>query len=85
MIPLVQAASLKAMKGMTMRKRIGIVVMIAAVGALALGLGGRFSLRDVPAFISPAAAYVNRAVSPVQIQNSARADWSGCIPSLGGC
>jgi hypothetical protein len=73
------------MKGMTMRKRIGIAILIAMVGAVTLGLGGRFSLRDVPALISTAAAYVNRTVSPVYVQNSARADWSGCIPSLGGC
>ena len=82
MIPLVQAATVK---GMAMRKRIGIAVLIATVGAVTLGLGGPFSLRDVPAFISTAAAYVNRTVSPVTVQNSARADWSGCIPALGGC
>ena len=75
----------RTMKGMTMRKRIGMAVLIATVGAVALGLGERFAILDVPAFISTAAAYVNRAVSPVRVQNTARADWSGCIPSIGGC
>ncbi len=73
------------MKGMTMRKRIGIAVMIVTVGAIALGLGERFAVLNVPAFISTAAAYVNRTMSPVRVQNTARADWSGCIPSIGGC
>jgi hypothetical protein len=70
---------------MTMRKRIGIVVLIAAIGALSLELGGRFSILDVPAFVSAAVAQVNRTMSPVRVQNTARADWSGCIPSVGGC
>jgi hypothetical protein len=68
-----------------MRKRIGIVILIATVGILGLGLGGRFYIPDTSAFISSAMAQMNRNMSPVRVQNSARADWSGCIPSLGGC
>ena len=82
MTTLVHAA---LMKGMTMRKRIGIVILIAAIGVLSFDFGGRFSILEVPAFISAAAAAVNRTVSPVRVQNTARADWSGCIPSIGGC
>ena len=72
-------------KGMAMRKRFGIVVLIATVGALGLGLGERFAVMDVSSYISAAVAAVNRTVSPVRVQNTARADWSGCIPSVGGC
>jgi hypothetical protein len=72
-------------KGKTMRKRIGIVVLIATVAVLGLELGGRFSIPDMSAFISSAAAQMGRNVSPVRVQNTARADWSGCIPSVGGC
>jgi hypothetical protein len=82
MITLVHAGT---RKGMTMRKRIGIIVLIAAVGALSIELGGRFSGVDVPAFVSAAVAQVNRTMSPVRVQNTARADWGGCIPSVGGC
>lgn len=71
---------------MTTRKRIGIAVVAATIAALSLELGALVSIPGVPAFISSAAAYVNRTVSPVRIQNTARSDWSGCIPSLGaGC
>jgi hypothetical protein len=70
---------------MAMRKRIGIVMLIAAVGTVGLGLGERFSIVDMSAFVSAAMAAVNRTVSPVRVQNTARADWSGCIPSVGGC
>lgn len=65
-----------------MRKRIGIVLAIAVVGALALGPGERFAGLDVPAFISTAAAYVNRTVSPVRVQNAARTEF---FPAPGGC
>ena len=65
-----------------MRKRIGIVVAIAAVGALALGPGGRFAGLGVPAFISTAAPYVDRTMSPVRVQNTARMDF---YPAPGGC
>jgi hypothetical protein len=70
---------------MTRRKRIGIAIGFAMVGVLGIGLGGRFYIPDMSAFISSAAAQMNRSMSPVRVQNSARADWSGCIPSLGGC
>ena len=82
MITLVHAGT---RKGMAMRKRIGIVMLIAAVGTVGLGLGERFSIVDMSAFVSAAMAAVNRTVSPVRVQNTARADWSGCIPSVGGC
>jgi hypothetical protein len=70
---------------MTTRKRIGIAIVFAMVGVLGIGLGGRFYIPDMSAFISSAAAQMNRNMSPVRVQNSARADWSGCIPALGGC
>jgi hypothetical protein len=74
--------STATMKGKIMRKRIGIVVLIAAAGALVLGPGERFAGLDVPVFISSAAAYVNRNVSPVRVQNTARMDF---YPAPGGC
>ena len=70
---------------MTRRKRIGIAIVFAMVGVLGIGLGGRFYIPDMSAFISSAAAQMGRNMSPVRVQNSARADWSGCIPSLGPC
>jgi len=70
---------------MTTRKRIGVAMLIATVGALAVGLGGQFAAPGVSTIISAAMAYTNRTVSPVRVQNTARADWSGCIPSIGGC
>jgi len=70
---------------MTVRKRIGVAMMIATVGALAVGFGGQFSIPGVSALVSTAMAYTNSTVSPVRVQNTARADWSGCIPSIGGC
>jgi hypothetical protein len=70
---------------MTIRKRIGIVVLAAMLGAIGLELGGQFRIPVVSDFISTAVAQANRTVSPVRVQNTARADWSGCIPALGGC
>ena len=78
-------AILTERKRQMMRKRIGIAVLIAAVAILGLELSGRFSVSDVPALISSAAAQMGRSMSPVRVQNTARADWSGCIPSIGGC
>lgn len=78
-------SALKQRKEMTMRKRIGIAVLIAMVGVACLQLSGRFSIPDVPAFISTAVAQMSRTISPVRVQNTARSDWSGCIPSVGGC
>lgn len=70
---------------MTKRKRIRIAIVFATVGVLGIGLGGRFYIPDMSAFISSAAAQMNRSMSPVRVQNSARSDWSGCIPALGPC
>jgi hypothetical protein len=70
---------------MTMRKRIGVAMLIAAVGVVAVGLGGQFSISGISDIVSTAWAATNRTVSPVRVQNTARADWSGCIPSIGGC
>jgi len=70
---------------MTMRKRIGIVVLTAMAAAFCLELGALYTIPVLSSFVSTAAAYVNRSVSPVRVQNTARADWSGCIPSIGGC
>jgi len=70
---------------MTRRRLIGTAIVIALVGALGIGLGGRFYIPDVSAFISSAVAQMGRNMSPVRVQNTARADWSGCIPSIGGC
>ncbi len=68
-----------------MRKRIGIIVLTGIIGAACLGLAERYSIPVVSGFITAAQAYVDRTVSPVRIQNTARSDWSGCIPSIGGC
>jgi hypothetical protein len=70
---------------MTMRKRIGIVVLTATVGAFCLELGSVYTIPVLSSVVSTAVAYVNRTVSPVYVQNSARSDWTGCIPALGGC
>ncbi len=75
----------KRKENRTMRKRIGIFVLTAAIAASCLGLAGQYSIPVVSNFITAAQAYVNRTVSPVRVQNTARADWSGCIPSIGGC
>jgi hypothetical protein len=72
-------------KGKTMRKRIGIVVLTAAIGASCLGFAEWYSIPVVSGFVTAAQAYVDRTVSPVRVQNTARSDWSGCIPSIGGC
>ena len=68
-----------------MRKRIGIVVLTAAIGASGLGLAEWYSIPVVSGLITAAQAYVDRAVSPVRVQNTAQSNWSGCIPSVGGC
>ena len=70
---------------MTRRRRIGIAIVFAMFCVLGIGLGGRFHIRDMPAFISSAVAQMSRNMSPVRVQNTARADWSGCIPAVGGC
>ena len=70
---------------MTMRKRIGVAMLIATVGVFAIGLGGQFSIPGISAIVSTALAFTNRNVSQVRVQNTARADWSGCIPAVGGC
>ncbi len=70
---------------MNMRKRIKIVVLAAMVGAVCIELSGQFSIPGVSDFVSTAEAYVNRTVSTVRVQNTARSDWGGCIPALGGC
>jgi hypothetical protein len=72
-------------KGNTMRKRIGIMVLTAAIGASCLGLAERYSIPVVSSFVTAAQAYVDRAVSPVRVQNTAQSNWSGCIPAVGGC
>jgi hypothetical protein len=73
------------MKGKTMRKRIGIVILTTVIAASCLGLAERYSIPVLSGFITAAQAYVDRTVSPVRVQNTARSDWGGCIPALGGC
>ena len=62
---------------MIMRKRIRVAALMAAtIAALSFGLSAGFSIRGMPAFVSSAAAYVDRTVSPVRVQNTARSNWA---------
>ena len=67
---------------MTMSKRLGVVLLVGAIGLLGFELGGRLSILGIHSFISPAHAVVGRPLTPVSVAGVARRTSRRCAAGV---
>jgi hypothetical protein len=67
---------------MTMLKRLGVVLVVGAIGLLGLELGGQLSMPGIYSFISPAQAVIGRPLTPVSVAGVARRTSRRCAAGV---
>ena len=65
-----------------MSKRIGVLLVVAVIGAVLFGLGERFSLPGADGFVSTAEARVGRPMTPVSVAGAARRTVRRCAAGV---
>ncbi len=70
---------------MTLSKRIGMLVLVSALGLIAFELGARFSIPGVHGIISTAQAVVGRPLTPVSVAGVARRTTRRCAAGVYDC
>jgi hypothetical protein len=69
---------------MTLSKRFGILVL-GAVGLIAIELGGRLAIPGVHSIVSTAQAVVGRPLTPVSVAGVARRTTRRCAAGVYNC
>jgi hypothetical protein len=69
---------------MTLSKRVGILVL-GAVGLIAIELGGRIAIPGVHSIVSTAYAVVGRPLTPVSVAGVARRTTRRCAAGVYNC
>ena len=67
---------------MTMSKRLGVVLLVGAIGLLGFELGGRLSIPGIYSFISTAQAVIGRPLTPVSVAGVARRTSRRCAAGV---
>jgi hypothetical protein len=70
---------------MNMFKRIGVLLLVAIIGAFCLELGERLSIPGVHGLISNAEARVGRPLTPVSVAGAARRTARRCAAGVYYC
>ena len=70
---------------MTISKRCGIVLLVAAIGYFGLELGERLSVPGIHSFVSSAQAIVGRPLTPVSVAGVARRTSRRCAAGVYYC
>ena len=70
---------------MTLSKKVGIVLLACAVGAVVLELGGQLSVPGMRGIVSTAEARVGRPLTPVSVAGVARRTVRRCAVGVYNC
>ena len=70
---------------MTMSKRLAIVLLIGAIGAVGFEIGGRHAIPGVQSLVSAAQAVVRRPITPVSVAGVARRTARRCAVGVYNC
>jgi hypothetical protein len=70
---------------MTMSKRLAIVLLIGAIGAVGFEIAGRHAIPGVPSLVSAAQAVVGRPLTPVSVAGVARRTSRRCAVGVYNC
>ena len=70
---------------MTLSKRIGILVLVGAIGLVAFELGERLSIPGVHSIVLTAQAVVGRPLTPVSVAGVARRTTRRCAAGVYDC
>jgi hypothetical protein len=70
---------------MTKSKKLGLSLSVVTLALLAMGVGGRFSLPGVSAYVATAEARVGRPLTPVSVAGVARRTTRRCATGVYNC
>jgi hypothetical protein len=70
---------------MTMTKRLGVVLLVGAIGLLGVQLAGRLLVPGIHGFVSTAQAVVGRPLTPVSVAGVARRTSRRCAAGVYNC